>query len=229
MTLAGAEARRPPSRMRIVSVQIFRPAPTGNASTSTSPSRPSAASGCGERTIVRDGWRSASPERTSSAASTHSGGTHAVCVITLVRWYGASAPGATRRSAIASSISRIVPSVTATEAPLAVPTPGNRRPGSPERSMPPPGPPVSVQQLVRGHRPPVSRGVVRERRAVARPRGHDRIHERPLLLHLVDPREQGRVTEHRVEDQTLVSLRQARPECAAVEKVHVHRTDRHPL
>jgi len=41
--------------------------------------------GLGNETIVRDGWRSASPDSTSSAASIHSGGTHAVWVITLVR------------------------------------------------------------------------------------------------------------------------------------------------
>ena len=52
--------------------------------------------GLGNKTIVRDGWRSARPASTSSAASTHSGGTQAVCVITLVRWYGASEPGAIR-------------------------------------------------------------------------------------------------------------------------------------
>ena len=50
-----------------------------------------------------------------------------------------------------------------------------------------------------------------------------------MLVDLVLPREQRRVAEHRVENQPLVRLRQAGAERAAVEKVHVHRADRHAL
>ena len=37
---------------------------------------------------MRDGWRSSMPSSVRSAASSHSGGTQAMCVITLVRWFG---------------------------------------------------------------------------------------------------------------------------------------------
>ncbi len=71
-------------------------------------------SGSGKSTIVRDGWRSARPESTSSAASTHASGTHARWVITLVRWYGSPVSGSTRCSASSRSISSIDASAVAT-------------------------------------------------------------------------------------------------------------------
>src|SRR5207248_6301789 len=198
-------------------------------STSTSPSRPLSAPGCGNSTTVRDGCRSARPLSTSSAASTHSGGTQAVCVITLVRWYGDSTPGTVRSDASSRSMSRTVVNACATTAPPAAPTSGNRRPGSLERSMPPPGPPVSAQQLVGGGWAPGAGRIVRERRPVARPRGDDRVDERPLLVDLVDAREERRVTEHRVKNQPLVRLGEPGAERPAVEEVHVHRANRHAL
>ena len=79
-----------------------------------SPRCPSSASGSGTSTIVREGWRSARPASTSSAASTHCVGTQAMCVITLVRWIGSPVCGSTRRRASSRSISEIVPSAVAT-------------------------------------------------------------------------------------------------------------------
>src|SRR5436190_11989595 len=146
--------------------------------------------------------------------------------MTLVRWYGASLPGTARRDDSSRSISRTDVSACATKAPLAAPTSGcagrarasvgNRRPQSLDRSMSPPGPPIACQQLIRRRRAPGAGGIVRKRRPVARPCGDDRIDERPLLLDLVDPGEQGRIAEHRVEDQPLVRLGQSRAKGAAV-------------
>src|SRR5215207_7460374 len=86
-------------------------------------------------------------------------------------------------------------------------------------SMPPPGTPVAVQEVVRRRRPPRTCWVVRERGAVATPGGDDRVDQRPLLLDLIRAREQRLVAEHRVEDEPLVGLRQAGAERAAVEEV----------
>ena len=77
-------------------MQIFRSLPTGKLSTSTLASSPSATSGLGKSTIVREGCRSASPESTSSAISTQASGTHAMCVMTLVRWNGSPVSGSIR-------------------------------------------------------------------------------------------------------------------------------------
>src|SRR5439155_13137699 len=74
----------------------------------------------GKSTIVRDGWRSASPARTSSAASTHSSGTQAMCVITFVR---RREPSSARRSAASlRSIAETVSSAVATEGPPGIGT-----------------------------------------------------------------------------------------------------------
>src|SRR5438477_668426 len=88
---------------------------------------------------------------------------------------------------------------------------------------------VAVEELLGARRSPRAGGVVRERRPVALPRGHDRVHEEPLLLHLVRAREQRPVAQHRVEDEPLIRLRHPGSERAAVEEVHVHGADRHAL
>ena len=156
------------------------------------------------------------PARASArAGSTHSGGTHAMWVITDVRMLGGRRPPPPPRSR-ASSVSM---SASETSSPNQL---------SPVQ-WPPPRPPVPVEELVGARRPPRAGGVVRERRTVALPGRDDRVDEQPLLLDLVGAREQRRVAEHRVEDQPLVRLRHAGAERAAVEEVHVHGADRHPL
>ena len=72
--------------------------------------------------------------------------------------------------------------------------------------MPPPRAAVAVEQLVGERGPPAARRIVRERRPVTPPGADHRVDELPLLVDLVLPREEGRVAEHRVEDQPLGSL-----------------------
>ena len=63
--------------------------PARKQRTDSSTSSPSRLVGRAARAaIVRDGWRSAMPSSVRSAASSHCGGTQAMCVITLVRWFG---------------------------------------------------------------------------------------------------------------------------------------------
>src|SRR5262249_18482232 len=181
--LDGRDAYAPPRRNSIVSVQTDCSEPaSGKHCWSTRASIPSSASGSGTSTIVLDGWRSARPCRTSCAAGSHSSGTHAMCVITLVRIAGSKAPSPVRRVESSRSISAIV--VIA--------------------SVVAPRPTVAMKQVVGRGRPPCSGGVVREVRTVALPRRHHRVDELPLLLDLVRAREQRRVAEHRVEDEPLV-------------------------
>ena len=77
-------------------------------------------------------------------------------------------------------------------------------------SVPPPASGRRGGSARRRSRPPAAGRVVREARPVALPGGDDRVDERPLLLDLVRAREERRVAEHRVEDQPLVRLGQAR-------------------
>src|SRR5688572_11660368 len=88
---------------------------------------------------------------------------------------------------------------------------------------------VALEKLVGRRRPPRAGGVVGKVGAIALPRGNHRVHDRPLFLHLVRAREERRVSEHAVEDEPLVGLRQADAKRAAVKKVHVYRTNRHSL
>ena len=89
--LAGAFTRRPRSVSWITSAATWRRPPSwGKASTETLASIPSTAEGSGNRRIPREGWRSRSPARVSTAASRHSAGTQARWVMTLVRRSGPS-------------------------------------------------------------------------------------------------------------------------------------------
>ena len=134
-TLAGAAARGPFSRMRIVSAQTCRPlARREDVDVDVARRARPRLSGCGKRTIVREGCRSARPASTSSAASTHSGGTHAVWVMTLVRW-----------------IRRVRARRDAQRRHLALDL-------ADRRSVLPPCPPVALHQLVRGGGPQVPAG-----------------------------------------------------------------------
>ncbi len=73
---ARSPRRRPPDRRRESTAARRRT------------SSPSGSSGFGTSSSVRDGCRSAIPASVSSAASCHSGGAHAMCVITDVRRFG---------------------------------------------------------------------------------------------------------------------------------------------
>ena len=77
---------------------------SGNASIDTFASIPSAALGSGKSRIPRDGWRSPSPASVSTATSSHSGGTQARCVITLVRRSG---PSVSSRRLLAQTAERL--------------------------------------------------------------------------------------------------------------------------
>src|SRR5438874_11039305 len=85
-------------------------------------------------------------------------------------------------------------------------------------SVCPPRPPVPTEELVSGRRAPRARRIVRECGPVAHPSGDDRVDERPLLLDLVDAREEGGVAEHCIEDQPLVCFGEPGPERSAVEE-----------
>src|SRR4029079_3666589 len=126
------------------------------------------------------------------------------CVITLVRMLPPTSEtdDASRSRASSRSISANV-----AFAPLqptratAIVSGALRASGCTTALVAPPRSAVAVHELVRGRRAPRAGGVVREGRPVALPGGHDRVHERPLLLDLVRAREERRVADHRVEDQ----------------------------
>ena len=87
--LAAARLLSPRRRSSITSAAMCRRCSrSGNASIDTFASIPSAALGSGKSRIPRDGWRSPSPASVSTATSSHSLGTQARCVITLVRRSG---------------------------------------------------------------------------------------------------------------------------------------------
>src|SRR5580704_1691508 len=216
---AGALARSPRSRSSITSPQISR-SPTGKQRTASSASMPPSLATSGTRITVREGCRASIPSSVRSATSSHSGGTQAMWVMTLVRWRAVPSSWAEASRSRASSAS-----ISATE----TSTPDH---WSAERALssdPPPGPPVALEQLLGRGRPPTAGRVVGEGGPVALPGGDDRVDERPLLLDLVGAGKQRRVPHHGVEDEALVGLRQPVPEGAAVEEVHVHGLDRHPL
>src|SRR5204862_650837 len=76
--------------------------------------------------------------------------------------------------------------------------------GRPACSMSAPGAAVAADEVVAARRTPRARGVVRETRLVAPPRGADRNDQEPLLPHLVRPGAERTLAAQRVEYQPLV-------------------------
>ena len=214
--LAGACARGPHSVSSITSKQTAPPARREAAQVHVGVERVArrrpGRDGAGS--CARDG-RSASPSSVFAAAFAQRFGTQAMCVRTLVRRLGAwpASDSSSRRRASVRSMSRIV---VFSSVRLRHQWRLQERPSRWSSSSEAAGPQVPGR-------------VVGEVRPVARPGGHDRVDDRPLLLHLVGAHEERRVAEQAVEDQPLVRLGQADAERAAVEEVHVHRADREPL
>ena len=150
---------------------------------------------------MRAGWRSSRPARVARAFARH----------------GGRAPDDVRHRARAECRAWPCVLLVRTEGVLAWRSMSETTPIPP---VAPPGPPVAVDQIVRG-RAPTCRPRSSGSSAGALPARRDRVDERPLLVDLVRAREERRVAEHRVEDQPLVRLRAPGPERVAVEEVHV--------